>query len=204
MVLARRELGVAEAPGAADNDRVLAYYSDAGHPEIAHDSVAWCAAFACAMLERSGTRSPRTLRAREFLEWGDPVETPRRGCIVVLWRGQPDGTEDVLVKGAPGSVTDPMVSFDGEWVYYSRFHDMKEASVSQGPSGGADIFKIHVKSRKIVQLTQQQLAASADRFLAMERAQQKEVRPGQSSGALFEWEAIMRRVKLSHQLVQLG
>ena len=93
MVLARRELGVAEAPGAADNDRVLAYYSDAGHPEIAHDSVAWCAAFACAMLERGGTRSPRTLRAREFLEWGDPVETPRRGCIVVLWRGQPDGAE---------------------------------------------------------------------------------------------------------------
>lgn len=54
------------------------------------------------------------------------------------------------------------------------------------------------------QLTQQQLAASADRFLAMEGAQQKEVRPGQSSGALFEWEAIMRRVKSSRQMVELG
>src|SRR6266540_4168308 len=54
------------------------------------------------------------------------------------------------------------------------------------------------------QLTQRQLEASADRFLAMEGALQKEVRPGQSSGALLEWEAIMRRVKSSHQMVQLG
>lgn len=68
----------------------------------------------------------------------------------------PDGTEEVLVKGGAGSVTDPMVSFDGEWVYYSLFHDMKGASVSQGPSGGADIYKIHVKSRKVVRLTTQQ------------------------------------------------
>lgn len=68
----------------------------------------------------------------------------------------PDGSEDVLVKGGVGSVTDPMVSFDGEWVYYSLFHDLKGASTAQGPPAGADIFKIHVKSRKIVRLTQQQ------------------------------------------------
>src|SRR3954449_13516940 len=49
------------------------------------------------------------------------------GADLMLLR--PDGTEDVLVKGAPGSVTDPMVSFDGEWVYYSHFHDMNGASV---------------------------------------------------------------------------
>ena len=66
-----------------------------------------------------------------------------------------DGTEEVLVKGGAGSVTDPMVSFDGEWVYYSLFHDMKGASVSQGPSAGSDIYKIHVKTNKIVRLTQQ-------------------------------------------------
>src|SRR6266508_4337553 len=53
-------------------------------------------------------------------------------------------------------------------------------------------------------LTQRHLARSADRFLAMEGALQKEVRLGQSSGALLVWEAIMRRVKSSHQMVQLG
>lgn len=68
----------------------------------------------------------------------------------------PDGSEEVLVKGGAGSVTDPVVSFDAEWVYYSHFHDMKGASVSQGPAGGADIYKIHVKSRKVVRLTTQE------------------------------------------------
>jgi hypothetical protein len=68
----------------------------------------------------------------------------------------PDGTEDVLVRGGAGSVTDPMVSFDGEWVYYSLFHDMKGGSISQGPAAGADIYKIHVKTKKIVRLTHQE------------------------------------------------
>jgi hypothetical protein len=68
----------------------------------------------------------------------------------------PDGKEEVLVKGGPGSVTDPMVSFDGEWVYYSQFHELKGGSIYQGAAAGADIYKIHVKSRKIVQLTKQE------------------------------------------------
>jgi hypothetical protein len=68
----------------------------------------------------------------------------------------PDGKEEPLVAGGPGSVTDPMVSFDGEWVYYSLFHDLKGGSSSQGPPAGADIYKIHVKSRKIIRLTQQE------------------------------------------------
>src|SRR5262245_33281741 len=36
----------------------------------------------------------------------------------------PDGSEELLVAGGKGSVTDPFVSFDGEWVYYSLFHDL--------------------------------------------------------------------------------
>src|SRR5215207_9160787 len=85
-------------------------------------------------------------------EISNPVFMDAGADLMLL---KPDGTEDVLVKGGAGSVTDPMVSFDGEWVYYSHFHDMKGASVSQGPSGGADIFKIHVKSRKVMRLTHQ-------------------------------------------------
>jgi hypothetical protein len=68
----------------------------------------------------------------------------------------PDGAEEVLVKGGAGSVTDPMVSFDGQWVYYTLFHDLTGASTAQGPAAGADIFKIHAKSKKIVRLTHQQ------------------------------------------------
>ena len=68
----------------------------------------------------------------------------------------PDGSEEVLVKGGAGSVTDPVVSFDGEWVYYSLFHDLKGASISRGAPSGADIYKIHVKSKKVVRLTHQE------------------------------------------------
>ena len=67
----------------------------------------------------------------------------------------PDGSEELLVKGGVGSVTDPVVSFDGEWVYYSLFHDLKGGSIAQGDPAGADIYKIHVKTKKIIQLTDQ-------------------------------------------------
>jgi hypothetical protein len=37
---------VTEALGTANNPAVQAYYRDAGHPEVTHDSVPWCAAVA--------------------------------------------------------------------------------------------------------------------------------------------------------------
>jgi RNA polymerase sigma factor (sigma-70 family) len=81
---------------------------------------------------------------------------PAGGDLMLL---HPDGHEEVLVRAGDGCVADPCVSFDGEWVYYAYFHDMKNVigpgSGNHAPHAGADICKIHVKSRKIVQLTQQ-------------------------------------------------
>ena len=68
----------------------------------------------------------------------------------------PDGTEEVLVKGGDGAVTDPVMSLDGQWVFYSRIHDMKINWAGRYPKSGADIYKLHLKTRKIVRLTQQQ------------------------------------------------
>jgi hypothetical protein len=68
----------------------------------------------------------------------------------------PDGSEEVLVEGGQGSVTDPVVSFDGEWVFYSYIYNLENANQWNPPREGADIFKIHLKSRKIVRLTNQQ------------------------------------------------
>lgn len=79
------------------------------------------------------------------------VSHPHRmdpGADLVLLR--PDGREEVLVEGGKGSVTDPTVSFDGQWVYYAKFHDLTE---KHGRGGGSDIYKIHVPSRKVVKLT---------------------------------------------------
>jgi uncharacterized protein (TIGR02594 family) len=87
LTLARAELGVKEAPGAADNPRVMAFYRDAGHPEIEHDDVPWCAAFVGAMLERSGVPSSKSLMARSYLTWGKRCEEPEVGAIGVKSRG---------------------------------------------------------------------------------------------------------------------
>jgi hypothetical protein len=70
----------------------------------------------------------------------------------------PEGKEEVLVEGGvDGAVTDPYVSFDGDWVFYSHLKGLKGTSQhGQPPFQGADIFKIHVKTKKIVQLTHQE------------------------------------------------
>ncbi len=76
----------------------------------------------------------------------------------------PDGTEEVLVAcstaaGGEGkcSVTDPFVSFDGASVYYSLFYDLTPAMLNQQrddlPKLGADIFRMHLPSRQVQQLT---------------------------------------------------
>ena len=87
LALARRELGVTEVPGPSDNARILGFFRDVGHGEVRHDEVAWCAAFVGACLERSGTRSTRSLMARSYLSWGHALAQPQPGCIVVLKRG---------------------------------------------------------------------------------------------------------------------
>ncbi len=68
----------------------------------------------------------------------------------------PDGREEILVPGGKGAITDPYVSFDGNSVYYSLFPDLEGADDYHAPKHGADIFKIHVPSRRIVRLTHQE------------------------------------------------
>ena len=68
----------------------------------------------------------------------------------------PDGTEEVLVAGGIGSVTDPFVSFDAQWVYYAYFPDARPQSRNYQRGlfyGGADIYRIHLATRRIEQLT---------------------------------------------------
>ena len=85
-------------------------------------------------------------------EIAHPVAMDAGGDLMLL---HPDGSEELLVEGGKGSVTDPVVSLDGEWVFYSHIHDMTINWAGKYPRSGADIYKIHLKSRKIVRLTQQ-------------------------------------------------
>jgi hypothetical protein len=103
-------------------------------------------------------RAPRAgdkVHKRFYTDFSAPV-TLEPGADLVLLR--PDGSEELLVAGGEGSVTDPTVSLDGEWVYYTHVHNLKNASQWNPPRQGADIFKIHVKSRKVVRLTNQKFS----------------------------------------------
>jgi len=90
--------------------------------------------------------------------WADiahPALTEPNADLMLL---HPDGSEETLVKGGEdGAIVDPFVSLDGESVFYSHIQGLKGTSQhGQPPKQGADIFKIHVKSRKIVRLTNQE------------------------------------------------
>jgi hypothetical protein len=71
-----------------------------------------------------------------------------------------NGTEEVLIAGENGSVTDPMVSFDAEWCYYSFYPDLSENELNYQrgylPYAGCDIYRIHLKTRVIQRLTFQE------------------------------------------------
>jgi uncharacterized protein (TIGR02594 family) len=89
LTLALAEVGTKEGPGAADNPMVLAYYRDAGHPEVKADEVAWCSAFASAVMARAGYPTPPVainLLARSWLAYGVAC-APRPGAIAIWPRG---------------------------------------------------------------------------------------------------------------------
>src|SRR3954468_995352 len=99
-------------------------------------------------------RTPRKGNAPHSTRWPDaslPLNVDAGGDLMLL---RPDGSEERLVAGGKGSVTDPFVSFDGEWVYYSQFEDLTDRK-NHG-SSAADIYRIHFKARKVVRLTHQE------------------------------------------------
>src|SRR5687767_7645445 len=90
---------------------------------------------------------------RFYTDFSQPVTMEPGADLMLL---QPDGSEEVLVEGGNGSVTDPMISLDGEWVFYSYLYDLRDRNQWDPPAAGADIFKLHLPTRKIVKLTTQE------------------------------------------------
>ena len=85
-------------------------------------------------------------RPSDWPEIGHPTNIDPGYDLMLL---HPDGTEEVLVAGGEGSIADPFVSFDAQWVYYAHFY--------LGKLGvGSDVYKVHVKSKKTVRLTHQE------------------------------------------------
>src|SRR5262249_30612237 len=97
-------------------------------------------------------RAPRPDGDKQQIYWADvlfPINPELGADLMVL---HPDGREEVLVKVERNeAVADPMVSFDGEWVYFAKFYQGVRTHMPQ--YGGSDIYKVHVPTRKVVRLT---------------------------------------------------
>lgn len=96
MVEFEKELGVAEIPGPVENPRILEYFKyvkeKADHTKWC-EADAWCAAAMNWNFVRLGMAGIDSAVAYDFMKWGRPLKAPKRGCVVVLWRVDPDGWE---------------------------------------------------------------------------------------------------------------
>ena len=97
-------------------------------------------------------RAGDEVHKRYYTDFSQPVTMEPGADLMLL---HPDGSEELLVEGGDGSITDPAVSFDAQWVYFTRIYDLQKRNQWNPPSQGADIFKIHLKTRRIVRLTNQ-------------------------------------------------
>ena len=88
-----------------------------------------------------------------WAEISSPVYMDSGSDLMLL---HPGGAEELLVAGRKGAVADPSVSLDGRWIYFTLFHDLEKATITESSAAGADIYKINVKTREIVRLTRQE------------------------------------------------
>jgi len=97
-------------------------------------------------------RAGDKVHKRFYTDFSQPVTMEPGADLMLL---HPDGQEELLVPGGEGSITDPVVSFDGQWVYFVHLYNLKNRDQWTPPARGADIFKIHLPTRRIVRLTNQ-------------------------------------------------
>lgn len=90
MLVAASEKGVHTAPPDQSNPRITAYHAGT-NIEGYDDKAAWCSSFVNWTLAQVGITGTGSALARSWLDWGQPLDTPVPGCIVVLARDDPAG-----------------------------------------------------------------------------------------------------------------
>jgi hypothetical protein len=119
-------------------------------------------------------RAPRVVpgkggQQQPALVWPNAAEPTNLRASTDLMLLRPDGKEEVLVAGGKGAIADPYVSFDARWVYYTYYHDLSG-------HGGADVYKVQVKTHKTVRLTRQRWTPNTG------VVDEKELSPGRKRG----------------------
>jgi hypothetical protein len=95
-----------------------------------------------------------------FTRWPEVFNAVKMDPGADLMLLRPNGQEEVLFAGGNGSVVDPTLSFDAQWVYFSYFPDLRTEALNyqraDAPKLGADIYRIRLSTREVQRLTTQQ------------------------------------------------
>lgn len=83
--IAEFEIGVKEVTG-GENPRIIEYHSTTTL-RAKEDEVSWCSSFVNWCMKQAGIKGTGFANARSWLDWGQKLEYPIEGCIVVLKRG---------------------------------------------------------------------------------------------------------------------
>ena len=85
MDVAKKELGVTEnrEPG-KDNSRIIEYHQTTTF-KATNDETAWCASFVNWCLEQAGFQGKDSAVAKQWLNWGRPVEEPIYGAVATVY-----------------------------------------------------------------------------------------------------------------------
>lgn len=82
------ETGVAQYPAGRSNPRITGYH-DSTNLRGYDDKASWCSSFVNWTLAQVGIAGTGSALARSWLEWGQRLDSPAPGCIVVLYRDDP-------------------------------------------------------------------------------------------------------------------
>lgn len=122
--LALSQYGIKEIVGKQHNPEVLKYFTEIGHSWVKNDETAWCSAFINWVAKKSGLEYSGKLDARSWLKVGDKVKIPRRGDVVIFWRGSKDswmGHVGLFIRETPN------------WVYVLGGNQSNQVKISAYP-----------------------------------------------------------------------
>lgn len=98
---ARKFLGLKEIKGSKHAQEILDMWKAIKRGGIRDDETPWCAAFVGACLERVGIPSTRFESAKSYLGWGEKLDRPVLGCVVVFSRDGGGGHVGFVVGQSP-------------------------------------------------------------------------------------------------------
>lgn len=87
--VAKDELGTREISGSKHNPRVLEYHKEAGGHRT--DEVPWCSSFVNWCFKQVGVKGTENASARSWMSWGKKTKEPKKGDVVVFYRGSRRG-----------------------------------------------------------------------------------------------------------------